>query len=116
MKDRPLPHLAINPHLTTVGLDDLVGYRETKTGSYEAAGGTCLKALKTLKDLRQEVLGYSLSLIADADFDCPPRQAGPHGHQATRRRVLDRIGDEVGEDLHDVTVGIDKGQAGLGGG
>src|SRR5690606_40475473 len=97
----PAPRLALHADPPAVCLDDA-----TRDGQSEA--GTCtpraLRLPERLEEVRELLLRDPRPGVRDAEDDLVVAAFGAHRHPATPGRELDRVVDQVGEDLEDAVV------------
>src|SRR4029079_11174223 len=88
-------HLALDPHASSVGLDDALGNMQPQPQT-AAVFADLAKALKNPGQLRR---GNSDSRVAHAEYDFVLLRSDPDRHPTGRRREFDRVADQVGEHL-----------------
>src|SRR5690606_8465012 len=98
---RPLPHLALHLHAPAVRLDDAARDGEAEAGA-GAAGAARLP--ERVEEARALLLGDARPGVRDAEDDVAAVARRAHGDAAALGRELDRVVDQVGEDLEDAVV------------
>ena len=85
-----------------------VAQRETQAGAADLAGVRGIDAEEAREHLRLLPGRDAEPGIADADADDPVRAGCGDRHRAARGRVLDRVGQQVGEHLPDAVAVADQ--------
>src|SRR5512146_2310601 len=100
-KRRADPHLALDPDLALVVLDDAVAYRKS-----QARPPLALGAEKGIEDVRQVLGRNPPSRVNDRDLHGLPTLPGPRGDEkpSTGGHGLDGIRDQVDEHLLDLVL------------
>src|SRR5262249_61301272 len=91
-----------------LGLDDGFADGQTQTEMAVGARARFVRAVESIKDMRQMLCGYALARIGDDQNSGAILRASADANGAVGPVVADGIGEEVGEDLADA-VGAAEG-------
>src|SRR5438445_8033643 len=112
MGGRAVPDRAFHPDLAPVHLHDLLNDREAEAGPGNRLRGTAADTAETLKHVADLVLWDADAGVGDAHQGELPLDPARKRDRPTLRRVLDRVVDQVADDLDQpVAVARDDGQA-----
>jgi len=87
-----------------MALDDMLDDRETETGAAKRAAAAGVDAIEALGDALDVLGSDALAFVGDDDMDHRAFGLGADGHRRARRPVAKGIGDEVIEELDDLSA------------
>jgi hypothetical protein len=90
-----LANLALDGNAPLVQTHDGLHNSQPQPGSMRIAGACSIHPIKSVKDLSQVLLTDPASCVRDADLDLSAVSFDRHSNPATRRRMLERIRNQV---------------------
>src|SRR4030095_8149654 len=100
----PPARLALDPDLAAVQLDKLLREGQPEARPFLLACLVVANLAELLEDRRLVLGGNPDPRIADCDLDCSIREPGLEADPAPFRGELDRVGEEVEQDLLDLAL------------
>src|SRR6266852_3066650 len=109
---RTVTDSALDPDLAAMHLDDLLNDREAQAGPGYRLGGAAADPPEAFEDMLDLVRRDAQPGVGDADERKTAVGAGRQRHRPAIGRVLDRIVDEVAQDLDEtVAISVDDREA-----
>src|SRR5713226_1446693 len=105
---RPLPYLARDPDLATMHLHELLGQREPEARALNLPALVAAHLPELLEDGLLVLWRDPDAGVGDRDFDRPVGEPGLHPDPPPFRRELHSVGQEVQQDLLDLSFIADE--------
>src|SRR5438128_3708762 len=95
----PVLARALRAHGAAVKLDDVLHQREAEPEAAVRARARAVALAERLEDVRNELRRDPDARVGDDDLDARLGARETHAHAAARRRELDRVREQVPDDL-----------------
>src|SRR6266550_1165896 len=99
MEDRAAPAVGLDPDSPVHAADELAGDVEAQAGAPDSPGHVWIDPVELLEDAALLGRRYAEPLVGDGEAYVLARGFKAHAYVSAVRRVLDRVVDQVGQDL-----------------